>query len=127
VTEYEIEDLKASNIGALASSQSNYASHINIYLTLVFGFFAVAYLAGNNLTVFQVTVITIIYLAAVCTQIYWMAVWIDTSIRLLIKLVELGESITPPKRVSIGRIFGKFLWAIGALAPLVFMWSIRHP
>jgi hypothetical protein len=127
MTEYEIEDLKASNISALASSQNNHASHTNIYLTLVFGFFAVAYVTGNSLTVFQVTVITIIYLAAACMQIYWMAVWIDTSIRLLTKLAELGESITPPKRGSIGRIVGLFLWFIGALAPLAFLWSIRHP
>ena len=127
MTEYEVADLKASNISALAASQSNYASHTNIYLTLVFGFFAVAYVTGNNLTVFQVTVITVIYLAAACMQIYWMAVWIDTSIRLLRKIAELGENIIPPKRGSIGRIVGLFLWFIGALAPLAFMWSIRHP
>ena len=127
MTEYEIEDLKASNISALASSQSNHASHTNIYLTLVFGYFAVAYVTGNSLTVFQVAVITMIYLAAVCMQIFWMAVWIDASIRLVTKMAELGESITPPKRRSIGRIGGLFIWFIGALAPLAFMWSIRNP
>jgi len=126
MTEYEIADLKASHFGALASSQGNYASHTNIYLTLVFGFFAVAYFTGNNLTAFQVAVITIIYLAAVCMQVFWMATWIDASIRILGKITELGEDVKPPKRGSVARISGVVLWFIGALAPLAFMWSIRH-
>jgi hypothetical protein len=53
MTEYELADLTNSTLSLVASYQDNYATHITIYLSLVFGFCALGYIAGRKLTNFS--------------------------------------------------------------------------
>jgi hypothetical protein len=84
------------NINALADFQ---ASHISIYLMIIFAYLAVAYFAGKKLTRFQLAIVTFLFMAASAREV-------DVP----------GDSIWLPNT----------LWSTGSVASLVFMWSMRR-
>jgi hypothetical protein len=79
MTEYELADLTNSTLSLVASYQDNYATHITIYLSLVFGFCAPGYIAGRKLTKFQVLLASFMFIVACVIQIFWMLTWIMSA------------------------------------------------
>jgi uncharacterized protein (DUF486 family) len=128
MTEYEMADrvqTLASNIIALHAVQ---ASHIAIYLSVVFGFIGAAYLAGAKLTRLQAGITYVVFALFSVFEISRI-VFYGLGANALIKqgmewgVGDDGQYIDPTIRI----IMGTGLWSVGAIGALLFMWSVRHP
>jgi hypothetical protein len=61
MTEYELHEISSSYMEVVAAFFGNYAAHLSIYLTLVFGYCVVAFTAGARLTRFQVALVSVMF------------------------------------------------------------------
>ena len=128
MTEYEISDRiqsLASNIIAMNSAQ---ASHIAIYLSVVFGFIVAAYVAGEKLTRLQASICYVVFTLFATLEIFRIVSYGLGTNQLLKQGIEWGAdipaiSMDPQVRV----IATTAMWSVGAIGALVFMWSVRHP
>jgi hypothetical protein len=127
MTEVEMLDLTASNLEVAAAFMSNYATHVGIYLSLVFGYCVVAHLAGDKLTRFQVIVASIMFIAAAELQANLMSLWVISTQEVLSSLAEINPQIEGKADFRALQIFGMSIMQLGILASLAFMWSVRHP
>jgi hypothetical protein len=127
MTEVEMLDLTASNLEVAAAFMSNYATHVGIYLSLVFGYCVVAYIAGDKLTRFQVIVASIMFIAAAELQANLMHMWVQSSQEVMIALAEINPEMKGREEFGARRIFGISITQLRILASLAFMWSVRHP
>ena len=128
MTQYEIDDRLqqlASNIIELNAVQT---SHIAIYLSVVFGFIAAAYVAGAKLTRFQAGITYVVFTLFSVFEISRIVSY-GLGVNALVKQgIEWGSGfdgqyIEPTVRI----IAGTGLWSVGAIGALLFMWSVRHP
>ena len=102
------------------------ATHISIYLTIVFAYFAVAYVVGSKLTRFQLTLATLIFVFACAWELFMISILGQSASSVGRELLQASEIQLPfnaSARVWIVRI----LWSSGMFAALIFMWSVRHP
>ena len=136
MTKFEIADLTNSTLEVVAAFQDNYATHISILLTLIFGFCAVSYVAGKKLTTFQVMLASFMFLVASLLQTMWIISWITLSLDRLTELTQLNPDalsrgmtgvVTSWASSWVLRALAISIWLLGIVAPLVFMWSVRHP
>lgn len=128
MTQYEIDDRLlqlGSNIIELNAVQ---ASHIAIYLSVVFGFIAAAYVAGAKLTRFQAGITYVVFTLFSVFEISRIVAY-GLGVNMLVKQGAEwgsgfdGQYIDPTIRI----IVGTGLWSVGAIGALLFMWSVRHP
>ena len=112
---------------ALAEVQAN---HVAIYLTMLFAYLTVAYLAGKKLTRVQLAIVTFIFIAASAREVSIIA-GVGALIRA--KMVHFSEvysgAVTAPAVVAIagGSLWLTIiLWSTGIVAALVFMGSVRR-
>ena len=129
MTEYELTDRLqslASNIIAMNSAQ---ASHIAIYLSVVFGFIVAAYIAGEKLTRFQASISYVIFTLFSLLEIFRIVAYGLGTNALVRQGIEWGANIEgsfvmdPQLRI----ILSTMLWSVGTIGALLFMWSVRHP
>ena len=116
-----------TEVEAVTLTQSILANASNAYtvfLTVLSGYLLVAHLAGKSLTFGQLTIITTLY---ICVMAYSLYIWFGFS--------QAGlhyQGIAAELRGSMdfsddrGAVFGLILNSIVALAPLKYMWDIRH-
>ena len=127
MTEYELvtarEILVQSNL-ALSDVQ---ASFIAIYLSMIFAYTTVAYVAGKQLSKLQVFLATLVYVVAsiyVASNIVFMAAgFIDYQERL--------KALIPSETGSVEAVTSMFwiesvLWPALMIVPLVFIWHVRR-
>jgi glucan phosphoethanolaminetransferase (alkaline phosphatase superfamily) len=126
MTEVEVYEITYSGLEVGAAFMSNFASHVSIYLSLVFGYCVVAYTAGRNLTTFQVIVASIMFVVAAEMQAFMMGFWVVSARELVGALREINPEIGGSGEPGVLQIFGIALWQAGILASLAFMWSIRR-
>jgi hypothetical protein len=112
----------------LASLSDALGTHISIYLTIVTGYIIVAYLVGTKLTRLQVAIATGIYLVAYIFE----SLILTTIIRTIGK--QSSQLLLLDPAVAIGMMaqarapyIGLVILIAGLIAPLWFMWSVRHP
>jgi hypothetical protein len=117
------EMLVQSNF-ALADVQ---ASFIAIYLSLIFAYTTVAYVAGKQLSKVQVFIATLVYMTAsiyLAANILFMAAgFVEYQLRieaLISNSKELVEAVTLMFWME------SLIWPSLMIAPLVFMWSVRR-
>ena len=82
MSKYELADLQLSMI-------ANNSDIFAIFISLLFAYFALAYIEGNRLSMFQLTSITFVYSAAMLIQMYTM--WDLLSNLNVINFVLLGQ------------------------------------
>ena len=113
----------AQTAAAIADVQ---ASHIAIYLTIIFAYISVAYIAGKKLSRIQLALTTFVFVAASVRQIFGI---VTLSQVLLVKSSQLAE-ISGSSTVEMGLQHSPWwpaaIWSTGLLAALLFMWSVRH-
>ena len=105
------------------------ASHLAIYLTILFAYMSVAYVAGKKLTRFQLATITFVFIAAAGREVYIIALMGLVARVKGVQIAEVYEHSPAPALFSgaDNSIFWPIaIWSIGILASLIFMWSIRH-
>lgn len=127
MTEFETRILATDVAHLLTALSDTLGTHSAIFLTLISGYIVVAYLAGARLTRLQVSIATSIYLVAATYE----ALFLATAFRGLTlarqRLLELNPSLGDNIFViARGDKIGLILLLAGILAPLWFMWSVRH-
>ena len=129
MTEYEISDRLTSLAANIIEMNAVQASHIAIYLSVVFGFIAAAYVAGAKLTKFQAGITYVIFTLFSIFEIARIVAFGLGSNALVKQGIEWGSNIDGQFVVdpTIRIVAGTGLWSVGAIGALLFMWSIRHP
>ncbi|MGI9317192.1 MAG: hypothetical protein ACR2QW_07690, partial [bacterium] len=102
------------------------ATHIAIYLTLLFAYIAAAFVAGSRLTRFQAWLTTCIFTAVAAYEVMIIAAVGLASGNATRKVGEfIGEAVTQaPGADTIWP--HAILWSCGLFAALSFMWSVRR-
>ena len=128
MTEMELFIQKNQLSQLLASLSDALGTHISIYLTIVTGYIIVAYLVGTKLTRLQVAIATGIYFVAYIFE----SLILTTIIRTIGK--QSSQLLLLDPAVAIGMMaqarapyIGLVILIAGLIAPLWFMWSVRHP
>ena len=128
MTEMELFIQKNQLSQLLAWLSDALGTHISIYLTIVTGYIIVAYLVGTKLTRLQVAIATGIYLVAYIFE----SLILTTIIRTIGK--QSSQLLLLDPAVAIGMMaqarapyIGLVILIAGLIAPLWFMWSVRHP
>lgn len=127
MTEVEMLDLTTSHLDVAAAFMSNYATHVGIYLSLVFGYCVAAFAAGGKLTRFQVIIASFMFFVAAEFQASLMFLWASSAKEMLASLAEFNPNIERDNPYSARVVVGVGLIQLGILASLAFMWSVRHP
>jgi SNF family Na+-dependent transporter len=128
MTEVELYEITNSSLEVTAAFMSNYATHVSIYLSLIFGYCVVAYAAGSNLTKFQVIVASVMFIVAAELQAILMIVWVQSAQDVVRELAKINPRLIGERGNPIGgQILGIALWQVGIITCLAFMWSIRRP
>ena len=118
MTEYELIDTLNSTLGLLISSVVAYVSFVSAYLI-------VAYMAGQNLTKQQTTIVSVLFIWGAGLTIF--ALW-GLSTRIGVTAQALYAA-NPNYPVSFGNGYREALvicCTLGLVASLQFMWKIRH-
>ena len=102
------------------------ASHIAIYLTIIFAYISVAYIAGSKLSRLQLTLTTFLFVAASIREIFAIATLAHVIITKNSQLVELTGRSTTEIGLQHSPWWPAAIWSTGVLAALLFMWSVRH-
>jgi hypothetical protein len=113
----------AQTVAAIADVQ---AGHIAIYLTIIFAYISVAYIAGTKLSRIQLALTTFVFIAASVRQIFGI---VTLSQVLLVKssqLAAISGSSVAEMGVQHSPWWPAAIWSTGLLAALLFMWSARH-
>ena len=118
MTEYELLD-------AFFSAQEVFSTGMTFYLSVLSGYLVVAYVAGKNLNVFQLTVISIGFVIVETLVIVIEARRLGEVIRLAAALVELDPEYPPPLPTTAG-VAILCVAIAGVLAGLAFMWNARR-
>ena len=128
MSEYELHDITTSYLQVVSAFFGNYATHVGIYLTLIFGFCVVAFTAGQKLTKFQVILASLMFVTAAELQAVMMFTWIVRAFEVAVMLGSIAPDI-PPQRAHVPafQVVGVTLWQLGIIGSLLFMWSVRHP
>ena len=127
MTEVEMLELTASNLEVAAAFMNNYATHVGIYLSLVFGYCVAAYAAGDKLTRFQVIIASLMFFAAAEFQASLIYMWATGAHEVLVSLAEFNPKIEGRENFGARKVFGISVIQLGILVSLAFMWNVRHP
>ena len=125
MTEYELITAKEAILNSVNGLADVQASHVAIYLSLVFGYLSVAYVAGSKLTKPQLVLGTTAFILAAGRQVIAIAILaqaISTKSLELTALTGVGL-VAQPQAVMLPSIV---IWSSGILIGLLFMWSVRR-
>ena len=111
-------------MAALTDAQ---ASYIAIYLSMVFAYTTVAFIAGKQLSRIQVSIVTVIYFL---TSVYVVMVIVAMTKGLTEMQVRMEEHIKGANAISdvvaLSLWLDLVLWPLAMLASLLFMWNVRR-
>ena len=128
MNEYELHEISSSYMEVVSAFFGNYAAHLSIYLTLVFGYCVVAFAAGERLTRFQVVLVSLMFFCAAELQAILMSGWVTRAYEVAVMLTTVNPDIIIRNSLRSGaQAVGVILWQLGIIASLSFMWSVRHP
>jgi len=119
MTDRELETIQT--VMAIADVQS---THISIYLTIIFAYIVVAYVAGAKLTRLQLALATFVFVAA-CLWELMMITTLGEGATAIGREVMQSAEVKPLLGESGRKWFVRILWSSGMFAALVFMWNIR--
>jgi hypothetical protein len=127
MTDYELitaREMLAQSIFALGEVQ---ASFIAIYLSMIFAYTTVAYVAGKQLSKLQIFIATFVYVVSsvymAANIVFCAAGFVDYQERMAALVAgEEGVIETVTSMLWIESV----LWPLLMVAPLVFMWHVRQ-
>ena len=136
MTEYESATLvfmhaeRRVNAFSLVQAQINlFSQDTTLFLSLIFGYLLVAYFVGANLTRIQVSILNALYAASTGYIILGLLV----SQMMIMGLVTRWEEISGLNQ-GVAAEVGPYIIILTVMiqilifvAPLYFMWSVRHP
>ena len=127
MTEYELESLRQMTIQSVMSISDVLATHISIYLTIIFAFIAVAYIAGSKLTRLQLIVTCSVFIAAAVWELLIITTYSQAVVVVVVgaELMNVDTEANPPFSTTTRLWFSRVMWSSGMFAALVFMWSVR--
>lgn len=127
MTEYEIADLAQAQFDRLVVLLDVLGTHLSIYLTIISGFLVVAYLVGNKLSRSQITMISLLYLAATTFEALLIMAMSKSIIDIVSFLDAYDDKINDTLFQILGaQYLGLFVLVSAMLMPLWFMWSVRR-
>lgn len=126
MTEFEVAEITAANLEVIAAFWNNYETHLGLYLTMLFGYCAAAYVAGSKLSKFQVGIISIMFVAAAEIQVISMIKWANATQSMIVAASEMNPAVPEQAIPHWMRPLGMIVWELGILGCLSFMWSIRR-
>lgn len=124
MTEYEQESLRQETLQSVMALADVQATHVSIYLTIVFAYIVVAYIAGSKLTKFQLAIATFIFVGA-CLWELMMITSLGQGAAIIGRTI-MQSSEVPLFDESVRMWFSRLLWSSGMFAALIFMWNVRH-
>lgn len=128
MTEYELHEISSAYMAVVSAFFGNYAAHLSIYLTLVFGYCVVAFAAGERLTRFQVVLVSLMFFCAAELQALLMSSWVNRAYDVTVLMTSLNPDMIINSSLKAGtQAVGVALWQLGIIASLSFMWSVRNP
>lgn len=119
MTEYELEDVLTST--TVASVEA-----FGMYITIVASYLVVAYLAGRNLTIQQIFIVSILFVIAATLTSF-------SAYSYLVRAIPMADALElmHPERRYGAQPFTAYwiggLMVMGILASLLFMWQVRYP
>lgn len=125
MTEYEIESLRQANLQSVMALADVQATHVSIYLTIVFAYIVVAYIAGAKMTRFQLGLATFLFVAA-CLWELMMITSLGTGASTIGREIIEGAEVPQVLSESGRQWFSWLLWSSGMIAALIFMWDVRR-
>ncbi|GAB5407435.1 MAG: hypothetical protein Aurels2KO_56660 [Aureliella sp.] len=116
-----------TEVEAVTLTQSIFANATQgytVFLTVLSGYLLVAHLAGKSLTLSQLTIITTLYVLVMAYTLY---VWFGFS-QAALHYQGIAAELRGTMNYSdeSGAFYGLLLNLIVALAPLKYMWDVRH-
>ena len=119
----EAEEALVQSAVALAEFQ---ATHIAIYLTMLFAYIVVAYAAGVKLTRFQIILTNILFVTVCLYEVLVIAAIGLGASQALAKISQFtGDEYTQaPGTETVWP--HAIMWSTGIIAALLFMWSVRR-
>lgn len=106
MTNYELGELSMSML-------SNVNQSLSIYVSVLFAYLAVAYLAGSKLSQFQLYAISGIYSIFMISQIASLYIQVTSQQELVSYMTEMDNSVIVYSSL--------FLWVVSWVVSLVFM------
>lgn len=127
MTEFETRIL-ATDVAQLMTALADVlGTHASIFLTLISGYLVVAYLVGEKLTRLQVSIATAIYIVAATYEGLFLASTFRALVLARESYLKLEPAFSDSAFVVVrGDQIGLVVLFAGVLAPLWFMWSVRH-
>ena len=127
MTEFETRILATDTAQLMAALADVLGTHAAIFLTLISGYLVVAYLAGAKLTKLQVSIATAMYFVAATYE----GLFLVSVFRAMASARETYLKLNPSFSDSVfvvvrGDQIGLIVLLAAILAPLWFMWSVRH-
>ena len=127
MTEFETRILATDTAQLMAALADVLGTHAAIFLTLISGYLVVAYLAGAKLTKLQVSIATAMYFVAATHE----GLFLVSVFRAMASARETYLKLNPSFSDSVfvvvrGDQIGLIVLLAAILAPLWFMWSVRH-
>ena len=111
--------------GLIVEYNNTVLSTFALYLTLVSGFLIVAYLVGDKLTEWQAAIVTSGFVLS--TSLFTLAAYGYGS-RAILLIGETSEQYRSGITMSYPALWAYiFIFILGILACLKFMWDVRHP
>jgi magnesium-transporting ATPase (P-type) len=102
------------------------ATHVAIFLTVLFAYIVVAFVAGAQLNRLQLVITNLLFIIVSAYQIAIIASANIASGKAMAKLAEFSNE-TVVSAPGVGTAWPDILmWGSGVVAGLVFMWSVRR-
>ena len=118
------------------SAWSGFSTHLSIYLTLLFAYCVVAYVAGAKLSRFQVISVSVMFFLAAELQAVIMFNLAESAREIAefargflpqdVSLPEDSRLLRRSQANEPGSMIGGTLWQLGILVALLFMWNVRR-
>lgn len=117
---------EAELIGAASDLAAGVQESVSLYLTVVSAYLIVAYVAGKDLSLFQVMIINVLFVVFGISFVFAIQEGLANHYLFASEIAE----IRPDYKVVFTPSIIRILFAIdtgGVLAALLFMWNVRHP
>jgi hypothetical protein len=118
MTEYELADL-ISTYGVQGGT------FLTMWLTILSAYALVSYVAGKDLTTFQVLWLNTLYLFASALTIFSFKASLDSQI-FYAKMIRELHPHSPQAINEVVQVSAIAIASVGTLVTLLFMWQIRH-
>lgn len=118
MTEYELADI-------ISTYAAQGESFFTLWLTILSAYALVSYVAGKDLTTFQVLWLNTLYLFASSLAVFAFSASFKSQV-FYAKMIRELHPHSPQLMNEVVQVFCIAIASVGTLMTLLFMWQIRH-